>query len=140
MEFLEKGIDYVRNKALEIKRDPKWSDVAFKDKKTFEERKTESERIMIKYPNRVPVVCERATTDAPKIDRSKYLVPVDITMGEFMFIIRKRLKLPPEESIYLFVGNDAMAPVASLISQVYEKHHDTDGFLYVKYSKESTFG
>ena len=81
-----------------------------------------------------------ANTQAPKLDRNKYLVPQDITMGEFMFIIRKRMKLSSEESIYMFVGNDSLAPVSHTMGMIYNSHKDDDQFLYVKYSGESTFG
>ena len=41
-----------------------------------EQRKTEAERIRQKYPDRIPVICEKADkTDIPTIDKKKYLVP-----------------------------------------------------------------
>ena len=43
----------------------------FKDKHTFEKRLEESCRIMEKYPDRVPIICERLTRKAPEIDRKK---------------------------------------------------------------------
>ena len=35
MNIVEGAIDYVRNKALEIKKDPTWTDIPFKKKKDF---------------------------------------------------------------------------------------------------------
>ena len=113
MNIVEGAIDYVRNKALEIKRDPTWTEIPFKKKKDFMTRLREAESVLAKYPDRIPVVCERATTDAPRLDRSKYLVPADISMGEFMYVIRKRMKILPEVSIYLFVN--AMTTVSGVI-------------------------
>ena len=77
---------------------------------------------------------------APKLDRNKYLVPQDITMGEFMFVIRKRMNLSPEKSIYMFVGNESLAPVSHTMGMIYDHHKDNDQFLYIRYSSESTFG
>lgn len=37
------------------------------------------------------------------IDKRKYLVPSDITVAQFMWIIRKRIQLPSEKAIFLFV-------------------------------------
>lgn len=37
------------------------------------------------------------------IDKRKYLVPSDITVAQFMWIIRKRIQMPSEKAIYLFV-------------------------------------
>ena len=140
MNIVEGAIDYVRNKALEIKKDPTWTDIPFKKKKDFMTRMQEAEKVLAKYPDRIPIICERANTDAPRLDRSKYLVPADISMGEFMYVIRKRMKILPEVSIYLFVGNDSLAPVSHTMGMIYNKHKDEDKFLYVRYSGEATFG
>ena len=103
-------------------------------------RRSESDRIRAKYPDRVPVICERADrSDVPDIDKKKYLVPADLTVGQFIYVIRKRIKLPPEKAIFIFVDN-VIPPTASLMSAVYEVQKDEDGFLYVTYSGENTFG
>ena len=73
------------------------------------------------------------------IGKRKYLVPSDITVAQFMWIIRKRIQLPSEKAIFLFV--DKTVPQSSLtMGQLYEKEKDEDGFLYVAYSGENTFG
>lgn len=110
-----------------------------KQKVHFEKRKNDSEKILAKYPNRIPVIVERFGDEVPEIDRSKYLVPEDLTMANFMYVIRKRLKLKPEKAIYLFVNDKIMSGI-DYISTVYEKYHDEDGFLYIMYSGETTFG
>ena len=110
-----------------------------KQKVPFEKRKNDSEKILAKYPNRIPVIVERFGDEVPEIDRSKYLVPEDLTMANFMYVIRKRLKLKPEKAIYLFVNDKIMSGI-DYISTVYEKYHDEDGFLYIMYSGETTFG
>jgi GABA(A) receptor-associated protein len=112
----------------------------FKAKHSFDHRLSESIRIREKYPDRIPIICEKINrTDIPEIDKEKYLVPNDLTIGQFMYVIRKRIKLPAEAAIYLFVGG-SIPPTSSLISDVYESFKDSDGFLYVTYSKENTFG
>ena len=63
------------------------SKVNFKKTHNFEKRKEEANRIMEKYPDRVPIICERLTRKAPEIDRKKYLCPRDLTMGNFMYVI-----------------------------------------------------
>jgi GABA(A) receptor-associated protein len=113
----------------------------FKSDHTLDQRQIESERIRQKYPERVPVICERAdrSQTVVDIDKKKYLVPSDLTVGQFMFVIRKRLKLPPEQAIFLFV-NGTIPPTAALMNQIYDEHRDVDGFLYITYSGENTFG
>lgn len=95
---------------------------------------------MEKYPNRIPVICECTGGEVPDIDRKKYLVPSDISMAQFLYIIRKRIKIKPEQSIYLFVGDSVIVAGAQLMGSVYEEHKDLDGFLYTCYSGENTFG
>ncbi|KAG8466324.1 hypothetical protein KFE25_002080 [Diacronema lutheri] len=113
---------------------------SFKQEHAFEKRKAEAERIRLKYPDRIPVICERAEkTDIPDIDKKKYLVPADLTVGQFVYVIRKRIKLSPEKAIFIFVGN-VLPPTAAMMSSVYEANKDEDGFLYITYSGENTFG
>lgn len=41
-----------------------------------EQRKEESSKIRDKFPDRIPVICEKAEkTDIPAINKNKYLVP-----------------------------------------------------------------
>lgn len=110
----------------------------FKKKNPLEKRLEESSKIMDKYPNRVPILVF-AHRDAPEIDRNKYLVPVDLTISNFLHIIRKRIKIDPSESIYTYF-DESMVPITAMVSTIYDKHKDEDGFLYCSYCKESTFG
>jgi GABA(A) receptor-associated protein len=87
------------------------------------------------------VICEKAEkSEIAEIDKKKYLVPSDLTVGQFVYVIRKRIKLSPEKAIFIFVNNNVLPPTASLMSAVYEEYKDADGFLYITYSGENTFG
>jgi len=113
---------------------------SFKSQHPFEKRKAEADRIRMKYPDRIPVIAEKAEkTNIPDIDKKKYLVPSDLTMGQFVYVIRKRIKLPADQAIFIFV-NGTLPPAAAVMSQIYKEFADPDGFLYVSYSGESTFG
>mmetsp|Transcript_14537 Transcript_14537/g.47373 ORF Transcript_14537/g.47373 Transcript_14537/m.47373 type:complete len:117 (+) Transcript_14537:102-452(+) len=114
--------------------------MSFKQEHPLDRRKSEADRIRAKYPDRIPVICEKADrSDIPDIDKKKYLVPADLTVGQFIYVIRKRIKLPPERAIFIFVDN-VIPPTAALMSTVYEVQKDEDGFLYITYSGENTFG
>mmetsp|Transcript_14443 Transcript_14443/g.35729 ORF Transcript_14443/g.35729 Transcript_14443/m.35729 type:complete len:123 (-) Transcript_14443:68-436(-) len=113
---------------------------SFKQEHPLEKRKEVSERIRAKYSDRIPVIVEKAPkSDVPDIDKHKYLVPADITVGKFLYEIRKHMRRSPE-NIFLFVGNGVLPPAAALMSQIYERFKDPDGFLYIVYSGENTFG
>ena len=115
--------------------------ITFKTQHSFEKRKAEADKIRAKYADRVPVIVEKNSRsgDAPDIDKKKYLVPSDLTAGQFLYVIRKRMKLTPEKAIFIFMNN-SLPPSGDLMSQLYKNHRDEDGFLYVTYSGESTFG
>ncbi|QCD79742.1 Atg8 ubiquitin-like protein [Vigna unguiculata] len=105
-----------------------------------ERRQAESARIRDKYPDRIPVIVERAErTDIPDIDKKKYLVPADLTVGQFVYVVRKRIKVSAEKAIFVFINN-TLPPTAALMSSIYEENKDDDGFLYMTYSGENTFG
>jgi len=113
----------------------------YKENNDFDKRFKESENIKKKYPNRIPVIVEKFNKckNIEEIDKNKYLVPDDLTLGQFIFVIRKRLKLSPDKAIFLFVNNK-MIPSYTLMEKVYENEKDDDNFLYMCYSGENTFG
>lgn len=80
------------------------------------------------------VICEKVEkSDIATIDKKKYLVPSDLTVGQFVYVIRKRIKLSPEKAIFIFV-DEVLPPTAALMSSIYEEHKDEDGYV----SKHST--
>ena len=60
--------------------------------------------------------------------RRKYLIPMDLTVGQFVYVIRKRISIPSDKAIFIFVNN-TLPPTAALMSAVYEQHRDEDGFM-----------
>lgn len=48
----------------------------------------------------------------------RYLVPADITVGKFVFEIRKHMKLSPEKAIFLFVNN-TLPPTGTLYTHYF---------------------
>ena len=118
--------------------------IPFKNRHSFEERLAESSRIKKEHPGRIPIICERSTSIKgnailPIIDKTKYLVPHNFTVCQFMFVIRNRLQLDHEEALYLVINN-SIPPSSALLDTLYHEHKDKDGFLYVQYMKENVFG
>jgi GABA(A) receptor-associated protein len=113
----------------------------FKEKYNLEERFIESSRIIQKYPDRVPVIVENVPGNKllPKLDKSKYLVPNDMTLGQFVFTIRKRIKLEPEKAMFLFINNK-MIPCSEIMGKIYKDNAEDDMFLYMVLQGENTFG
>ena len=113
---------------------------SFKECHSFDKRCAESKRIRTKYGDRIPVIVERSSkNDLKPIDKTKFLVPADLTVGQFIYVIRRRIKLDAEVAMFLMVDGKMMA-TSSPMSLADDEHRDKDGFLYVTYSGENTFG
>ena len=111
----------------------------FRKQFTFEKRQAEAKRILLKYPDRFPVIVNVTDeSNLPPIDKHKYLVP-NMTVGELQYVIRKRIKLAPEQAMFMFCNN-TLPSTTMLVAQLYAQHKDPDGFCYVTVSGESTFG
>ena len=107
---------------------------------TFEKRKEESNRVLMKYPNRVPVIVQLLKNSTlSNINKIKYLVPIDLTMGQFIYVVRKRIAIKEEQSIFLYINNKIIQS-SSLFSQLHKEQKEPDGFLYVYITSESVFG
>uniref|UniRef100_A0A8P0P8H6 GABA type A receptor associated protein like 1 n=2 Tax=Canis lupus familiaris TaxID=9615 RepID=A0A8P0P8H6_CANLF len=90
----------------------------YKEDHPFEYRKKEGEKIRKKYPDRVPVIVEKAPkARVPDLDKRKYLVPSDLTVGQFYFLIRKRIHLRPEDALFFFVNN-TIPPTSATMGQL----------------------
>lgn len=112
----------------------------FKRDHPFTARKEEALRVRSRYADRIPVICSKAKhCTVPDIDKHKFLVPEDLTVGQFMYVVRKRMEVNEQRAIYLFVGN-VIPPTSMSMQEIYHTHKDEDGFLYVVFSSENTFG
>ena len=114
----------------------------FKNEYTYEERQKQIKDVLVKHPHRIPIICERhefSPIDCPEIDKKKYLVPMELTVGKFLYVIRNRLKILPNKSIFLFIDG-LMPSTSALLYYYYTNYRDNDGFLYINYTFENVFG
>jgi len=111
----------------------------FKTDTPFEQRCHESSVIRRKYPNRIPIIIESQSKDLPQLENSKLLVPDNITIAQFMVIVRKKIKLNNKQAIFLFINNTLPANSA-VLKDLYELHKEEDNYLYCSIKLENTFG
>lgn len=114
----------------------------FKQRRSFEVRKQEVENIRKKFPTKIPVVVERYQREAnlPLMDKTKFLVPQELTILNFAIIIKNRLRVPTGRAFYFVINNQSMASTSKTIAEVYKEHKDPDGFLYMTYASQEMFG
>ncbi|KAK4782780.1 hypothetical protein SAY86_007154 [Trapa natans] len=112
----------------------------FKEEFPFDKRFEESKSMIAKYPDRVPVIIERYTrTDLPQMEKKKFLVPREMSVGQFIHLLSSRLHFAPGKALFAFVEN-TLPSTASRMDAIYQSSKDQDGFLYMCYSTEKTFG
>ncbi len=104
-------------------------------------RINEINRIKIAHPDRCAIFIGKLNSDTllPDITKHKYLVPYDFTMAQFMSTIRRYIKVSAETAIFLFINNMVTTNHSS-IGKLYEEYKSEDGFLYITYAGENTFG
>ena len=111
----------------------------YKKDNNFEYRLNESKRIIEKNPDKIPIIIEKSDNCEFKIDKTKYLVPSDFKIQQLIYVIRKRIKIKDSETIFIYINN-ILPKSNTCIGEIYEDNKDEDGFLYINYSKENTFG
>lgn len=112
----------------------------FRNNIPFEKRKTECDNVLKRYPDRIPCIIEmskRCTFNKP--EKTKFLIPQNLTVGQLQYIIRKRIKLMPDVALFMFINN-VLVPSSNELQSVYQEYKDEDGFLYIVITSESTFG
>ncbi|KAG5479120.1 hypothetical protein LSCM1_02970 [Leishmania martiniquensis] len=71
----------------------------------------------------------------------KCVLPRSKSVAEVILTLRGRLALDSCQSLFLSVGeNDVLVPGSSLLGDLYERYRNPDGFLYLGYLLENTFG
>ena len=66
---------------------------SYKKEVSFEKRRMEAGRIRSKHLDYIPVIVEKGNNITKNIDKRKFLVPCDFTIGQFVYVIRRRTKM-----------------------------------------------
>ena len=107
-----------------------------------ETRRTESLNMRERFPDRIPVICEKGTgSKLYEIKKSKFLIPVEATMAHLTSNIRNKLKLEKQEALFILVSGKYSVSGDKTMNEIYYKYMDPeDGFLYITYTNELTWG
>lgn len=111
----------------------------------FETRKKDAADIQLKYPDKRPIIIQPTIECNYVLKKRRYLVDKDMACGELLLLVRKYIKLDAVEALFFYVDNednnykDLLIP-SKLISQLYNDHKHSDGFLYLSFTQENVFG
>ena len=97
--------------------------------------------VLQKYPKKVPVIVQRCINcnDLPELPKKKFLMPKDLRMSEFLFYIRRQISVPPHISVFIYVNN-TLPSLNMNMEFLYNEEKNVNGFLYIYYASEHTFG
>lgn len=113
----------------------------FKKQYDIDKRIAESAKIREKHPNKIPVIVSKykKCNNLEEIKNKKFLVPQDLTIAQFSYVIKKRINITSEQAIYLYIKN-AIPNSTTTMANIYSEFQDEDGFLYITYAGENAFG
>ena len=119
-----------------------------KKKIPFNKRVAESQRVLAKFSDKIPVIIETSDKELIKyLDKNKFLVPYDVPISYLIISIRKQLKLDASKALFLFCDNILVSSTAT-INTIYDDYkirnniigYEHDHFLYMSITLENTFG
>jgi hypothetical protein len=115
------------------------------------ERVRQAERAAARYPDKTPVIVEsgelrrrlfrRTSKKLPELDKVKFLVPHEMTLSQFCCLIRERFRevITPEVAIFVLINN-TLPKNSAMMRELWDDSHSEDGFLYITFVPENTFG
>ncbi|XP_005988872.1 microtubule-associated proteins 1A/1B light chain 3C [Latimeria chalumnae] len=114
----------------------------FKQRKCFATRKDEVTNIKSKFPNKLPVIIERYSKEKvlPLLPKTKFLAPPELSLCQFVTIIRNRMAIESNQAFYLLVNNRTLCGMSLTLAEIYAHNQDEDGFLYMTYASQEMFG
>ena len=99
------------------------------------------QRLLEKNPDKLPVIIHKKGDSKNII---KFMIPTEATILDFLYVLRKRIKLEPTQSIYISVktseGKYIMLSSNLNMGQIYEQYKTEDLLLDMIYCEENTFG
>lgn len=104
----------------------------------IKKRKEEFKKISYTHPNMIPLIVEPSKLNT--VVNNKFLVPKSYSFHEFQFNIRKRLKISETASLFFVINEKHVPGLDRQMLDLYKELKDPDGFLYIKYSIESSLG
>ena len=114
----------------------------FKNEHNIEERKKQCNILLIRNPNKVPIVLEKAPNcEIEGIKKTKFLIQKDFTVNQFSRMVRALISLPEGGALFFTAKGKYTISGQRTMGQIYKEFKDKeDKFLYIAYSTELVYG
>ena len=116
----------------------------FKFKKDYdlEKRKKQSDILLKKNPNKIPVILEKEPKcKLEEIKKTKFLIQKDFTVNHFSRMVRALMTIPEEEALFFTAKGKYTITGQKTMGQIYKDFKDKeDNFLYIAYTTELVYG
>ena len=115
--------------------------MTYVEHKELSERLKEAQRVLSKYPGRIPLIveCEERSIEKLGFNMRKLLISGDKTMGQLMSVLRKQVNISPSQGVFMLI-NKTLPVNTATVQQVYDEHKAPDNLLYVTLCRLATFG
>jgi len=104
-------------------------------KKSYQIRKDLSNKIKLQY-NKIPVIIDKYRETDPDISRHKFLLDSNLSCHQFMYLVRKFIDINSYQALFIFHNGISL----QMNKSFHEYETNSDGFIYLFYSIENTFG
>jgi len=124
-------------------------DYEFKINRSFEERVKNSSKLKKRHPGYVPIVIEKYGDRKMlrnESDEIKLMISLKDNLSNVITHLRNMLLKngilsgDPKKAITLFINGTTLVPVNLCLLEIHDKYKDDDGFIYMNYCEEATFG
>lgn len=107
---------------------------------SLEKRKEMSSNAKDNNPGYIPVIIANAK-NTPGISKNKLMIEGNSKFREFILSVKNLIPdLKPEQNIFFYFSGSSLIKNDQKLFDIYEKYKHQDGFLYVVYACENTFG
>ena len=106
----------------------------------LEERIAHRARGLARRPTHIPVILERGGEEAPELSCERFLFTPTLTGSQLHFVVRRQVKLEAQQALFLLCHGHIIHSETTVLD-LYERYRDLqDGFLYISFALENTFG
>ena len=106
-------------------------------------KEDDARKVKEKFPDRIPIYVtgDRSTnTSTYELDKRRFLAPGDMKVGQFMFVLRKRMQLPPTHAMFVYNNGRLLMNTMSIQDVYHNRSNKDQSYLDMNYAFENTFG